>query len=252
MTSKNFKMYVPLDRESLINPSKEHGNFVRGYATTKDVDRQDQVVLPSELDISAFLERGFINFEHQKGYEFKIGVPTANTYIDPQKGLYVEAKLFMDNPYAQKMWQLATNVAKSGASRPLGFSIEGKCDYIDPDDQRTLRGMHVEEVALTTDPANPNATWEAFIKSFDTGYSVDPLEQTGAASLRRESLAREIKNLSFTLKGLTVEDWTYIAKSLDSEERWDRDTAILFVQLEKGCSREEAIKIIDNAFNVKK
>ena len=34
-----------------------------------------------------------------------------------EKGLFVEAKLFRDNPYAQEIWDLAKNIKKEGIER---------------------------------------------------------------------------------------------------------------------------------------
>lgn len=247
MQENEFNVFVPLDTQDLAKSinGDEHGNYVRGWASTPDLDRHGDIVLPSEMNISEFLTRGYINYEHKPGEQFKIGVPTAKSYIDPQRGLYVEAKLFMDNPYAQRMWELAKNISKSGVNRPLGFSIEGKFHGRDAENPSILRGVEIKEVALTTNPANTHATWEAFVKSFETGYDIDPSTQEGAGAIRKQSLARQLRTLSFTLKDFKAKDWKDVAKTLDEEERFDEDLAVLFTQLQRGMSREDAIKFVN-------
>lgn len=247
MQENEFSVFVPLDTQDLAKSINggEHGNYVRGWASTPDLDRHGDIVLPSEMNINEFLSRGYINYEHKPGEQFKIGVPTTKSYIDPQRGLYVEAKLFMDNPYAQRMWELAKNISKNGVSRPLGFSIEGRFHGRDADNPAILRGVEIKEVALTTNPANTNATWEAFVKSFETGYEIDSVSQDGVASLRKQSLARQLRTLSFAIKDFKAKDWADVAKTLDEEDRFDDDLAVLFTQLHRGLSREEASKFVN-------
>lgn len=212
------------------------------------------MVDPEGIIIDHFLSRGYINYEHQQGEQFKIGVPTKNSYVDRNIGLYVEAKLYKKNPYAKGMWDLANNIAKSGIDRSLGFSVEGEVHERDKADPRIIRKALITNVALTTSPANPNTSWETFMKSFLTGYSIDSVDQEGAASLRIESLARSLHNLSYAYKDFSnTEDfakvWKGIGEYLDSIERYTPETAVMFLQLFKGYSRMEAIEKIDKYMN---
>lgn len=252
-------LFVPIDLNESIKKSNENPTekswYVRGYATTPDLDLQDDIINPDGIDISHFLEHGYINYEHQQGDEFKIGAPTKNTYVD-NVGLFVEAKLYKNNPYARSVWNLANNIAKSGIDRKLGFSIEGYARKRNSMDPRIIEETYITNVAVTTSPANPNATWEAFMKSFLTGHGITPDTQVDAAALRAESFARSLHNLSFAYKSLDNPQeferiWKEVGSYLDSLDRYTPESAVMFLQLFKGYSRNEAIAKIDKLMNHK-
>lgn len=215
------------------------------------------MVDPEGVDISHLVEHGYINYEHYQGDEFRIGAPTKNTYVDKNIGLYVEAKLYKENPYAKSIWNLANNIAKSGIDRKLGFSIEGFARERDKEDPRVIRKTYITNVAITTSPANPNAVWEAFMKSFLTGNGITPDTQTDAAALRSESFARSLYNLSYAYKHIDKpkefeQVWKEVGAYLDSMERNTPESAVMFLQLSKGYSRQEAVAKIDRLINQNK
>lgn len=253
MTGK-IGVFVPIDINQSINKSNENSTekswYLNGYATTPDLDLQDDIVDPAGIDISHFIQHGYINYEHQQGDEYKIGAPTDGTYIDPGVGLYVEAKLYKGNPHAQSIWNLANNIAKSGIERKLGFSIEGYAKQRDKDDPRIIKSTYITNVAVTTNPANPNATWDAFMKSFLAGYGTTPDTQTDGGAIRAESFARSLYNLSWAYKKLSdpkefEKVWKEVGSYLDSIDRYTPESAVIFLQLSKGYSRNEAVAMID-------
>lgn len=259
VTSGKVDLFVPINIEDSIKKSNESPTskswYVRGYATTPDLDLQDDIIDPNGIDISHFIEHGYINYEHYQGDEFKIGAPTSATHVD-NIGLYVEAKLYKGNPYAKSIWNLANNIAKSGINRKLGFSIEGFARKRDKDDPRIIKSTYITNVAITTNPANPNATWEAFMKSFLTGHGITPETQTDGASLRAESFARSLYNLSYSYKSLhdPVEFekvWKEVGNYLDAMEKFSPESAVVFLQLYKGYSRSEAIAKIDKIMQMR-
>lgn len=214
------------------------------------MDLQDDIIDPSGLDISHFLEHGYINYEHHQGNEYIIGAPTKESYIDPNVGLYVEAKLYKNNPYAKTMWDLANNIAKSGIGRKLGFSIEGFAKERDKKDPRIIKSTYITNVAVTTNPANPEATWDAFMKSYIAGYGISPDTQIDAGALRAESFARSLHNLSYAYKAIKDPKefsrvWKDVGSYLDSMERSNPESMVMFLQLSKGYSRAEAVAKID-------
>ncbi len=261
-TSK-VNVFAPIDIEDSIRKSEENTDskswYVRGYATTPDLDLQEDIILPEGIEISHLLERGYINYEHQQADEYKIGVPTQECYVDKDVGLYVEAKLYKNNPHAKSIWNLAKNISKSGIERRLGFSIEGFAKKRNSDDPRIIEKTYITNIALTTSPANPNATWETFMKSqvlktFVTGHGIAPETQSGAAALRAESFARDLYNLSYTYKSLGDNEdfekiWTEVGNYLDAMGRYTPESAVMFLQLFKGLSRPDAIAKIDNMMN---
>ncbi len=252
-------MFAPIDIEKSIARSNEEPEgkswYLEGYATTPDLDLQDDIVKPEGIDISHFLTHGYINYEHNQGNDYKIGAPTKNTHVD-NIGLYVEAKLYKNNPYAKTMWELAKNIAKSGIDRKLGFSIEGFAQKRNSEDPRIIEKTFITNVALTTSPANPNATWEAFMKSFLTGHGITPETQVNAGALRSESFARSLYNLSFAYKAIGdplefEKVWKEVGSYLDTMDRYTPESAVMFLQLFKGMSREDAVEAIDQMMNNK-
>ncbi|AMB18637.1 head maturation protease [Bacillus phage Eldridge] len=162
----------------------------------------------------------------------------------------MEAKLYKGNPYAKSIWDLANNIAKSGISRKLGFSIEGYAKARDKSDPRIIKSTYITNVAVTTNPANPNATWDAFMKSYLTGFGISPETQTDAAALRTESFARSLHNLSYAYELIDQPKelkkmWDEVGTYLDSMGRYSPKAAVMFLQLSKGYSRAEAVAKID-------
>lgn len=248
-----FGVVVPVDIDSSMQKSAENPQekswYVRGYATTPDLDLQQDILLPTGIDISHFTEHGYINYEHEQGDDFKIGAPTKNSLVD-DVGLFVEAKLYKNNPHAKSIWNLAKNIAESGIDRKLGFSIEGYAQQRNAKDPRVIEKAFITNVALTTQPANPNATWDAFMKSFLTGHGVTPETQTGAAALRAESFGRSLHNLSFAYKDIQDPDefesvFREVGEYLDSMDRYSPESAVLFLQIAKGLSRKDAMTQVD-------
>lgn len=266
MADMKFSFFMPIDTENSFKKSEasakgiEEGDwYVSGYASTPDLDLQNDIVRPDAIDIDYFVKNGYLNYEHEGEPEYKIGVPTENCYIDSHKGLYVEGILFKDNKYAQEMWSLANSLEKANVNRNLGFSIEGVIRKRNDMDNRIIEDVVVYNVAITTNPANPNATWEAFVKSLSaelstektlsTGYETDPSKQEGGAVLRPEELAQTISTLAGTIKALEPEElnqlWKSVGAHLDKTNQSSTDNAILMLQLSKGISRTDAKAFVD-------
>ncbi|AMO26028.1 prohead protease [Bacillus phage Thurquoise] len=240
-------LFVPIDLDESISKSNEDPTSkswcLKGYATTPDLDLQDDIIDPKGIDISHFITHGYLNYEHFQGEEYKVGVPTEGTHVD-DVGLFVEGKLYKDNPYAKSIWNLANSIQKSGIDRKIGFSIEGYAKARDKADPRIIKSTYITNVAVTTNPANPHATWDAFMKSFMVGYAITPEESTGVAAISPDSLARSLYNLSWSLKKEDESEfknvWGEVGNYLDAMERYTPETAILFLQISKGYSRAEA------------
>lgn len=227
MKNENFNIFIPISKS--IKSDGEHGRFVKGWASVPKEDRDGDIILPRELDISLLMRKGYINYEHKKGGKYKLGVPTDKSYVDPERGFFLEAKLFDNNPYADKMWDLAERINSGEVvednDHMLGFSVEAHFSHRDYDDPRILRNVMITNVALTTHPSNTSASWTSFEKSFTTGDSIVQDGDTGGQVLRVQSFARDIRELSYRLKDFTVSDWESIAKSLDEEGRFDPTVA---------------------------
>lgn len=251
MTDKqvNMKIFMPIDIESSVKKSAEEtseGNwYVRGYASTPDLDYQGEIVKPMGIDIhSYFLKSGYINYDHQKSPDDIIGEPTANCYVD-SNGLFVEAMLYKNSPKARSIWTLANTLKESNSSRRIGFSIEGKITKRDMSQKNIIDEVMITNVAITTHPANPNATWEALVKSFTTGHDVNPETVSNGSALRNENISNAIVNLAENLDLGDREQWYKIEEIVKSKSD-NMNTNILLLQLANGLSREQAMDYLDS------
>lgn len=248
-----MNIFIPIDIAGSIKKSQEEGNgedwYIRGFASTPDLDLQGDIVQPSGIDINYFKSSGWINYEHQQDAGSTIGVPTDNCYIDFQKGLFVEAKLFKDHPLAQEMWNLANNIEKSGAERKLGFSIEGGIRKRNDRDNRIIEDLEIRNIAVTKNPANPKATWEKFMKSWTTGTEINPEKQVNGEALRVEQLAQAITNLTWAYKIGNPEEldktWAGVSKYMEASDRNTAECGIIMLQLSRGISRLDAEKFVN-------
>lgn len=248
-----MKIYLPLNLESDVvkndDGEEEEKWYVRGYASTPDLDLQGEIVQPQGIDINYFVKSGWVNYEHKQEAEYMVGVPTENSYIDMNRGLFVEAVLFKDNKHAQAMWELANNIKKEGIDRNLGFSIEGFVNKRNEQHSHVIEDIVIRNVAITTNPANPHATWESFVaKTWETGTDVNPETMEDGSALRVESLAEAITVLTSQMKYLAeVEDgWSEVAEHLDKSGENNLENGILLLQLSKGVSYQEAVKYMEN------
>lgn len=256
--SEQVKMniYVPLNLETdtVKNESGEEEEkwYVRGYASTPDLDLQGEIVQPQGIDIDYFVKSGWLNYEHKPGAEYTIGAPTDNCYIDINKGLFVEGVLFKDNKHAQSMWKLANSLEREGVARNLGFSIEGYVNRRNETNKNVIEDIVIRNVAITTNPANPEATWDRFVaKTWEAGTETDPGKKEDASALTREHLAHAITVITSSVDKDGVTPWKDVAEYLDKSGKGSRDNAIVLLQLSTGISKEEAVKFLDTKYTDK-
>lgn len=244
----SFKFFVTADID-LKKSESEGKHVIRGYASTPDPDRQGDTILQDGLDIKEFVKSGFLNYDHDNRYI--LGYPTENTKID-SKGFFVEG-ILLNNPLAEQMWNLAVDLQKSKAPRRIGFSVEGR--ILQKSGSRIEKAT-IYNVAITTNPVNAKATWDAVVKSFtsdqskedmskalEAGYGTSPASQSNGSSMRVEDLERAIHNLSYNLDNDAF--WVDVKSQLaSSEQPFTKSDAVVYLQLAKGLSREEAKRII--------
>lgn len=244
MEEMKFNAFVPMDLSKSVSTKEDTEQFskVSGWASTPVLDLQSDIINPKGIDISYFKEHGYVNYEHNQ--DEVVGFPTDNCYVDVEKGLYIEANLFKDNENVIKMLDLAEKLEKSGSGRKLGFSIEGAVKKRNVNDNRVIDEVTITGVALVKNPANPEATWESFVKSFLTGHGTTPETQTDAGALRRESLASSITNLTYVTKIKDLkkfnDTWNNIVEDLNKSNQMGYEESIITLQLAKGLSRKDA------------
>lgn len=185
--------WMPLEK-SLASDGRR---VLQGIASTEDWDEQQEQVLQAGLDFQPLLSHGFINWDHQRGPRFIIGVPEEAKITE--RGLFVRGWLFSGHPEADAAWQLMETLEKAGNPRRLGWSIEGSVT------QRRgpiIVKAVVRHLALTHQPVNPH-TFAELVKSFCQGQAMSTVQ---AKPLLREHLAGAGYSLVDTLWGSCSHD----------------------------------------------
>jgi hypothetical protein len=240
-----FKFLIDADID-LEKSSTEGKRLIQGYASTPEVDRQGESLVQKGLDISDFVNHGFLNYDHDSSKI--LGYPTSGTHIDA-KGLWVEGELMKGVPLADEIWNVAVALKKSNAPRRLGFSVEGK---VMARKGSQITKAKIYNCAITPNPVNVNATWEAIVKSFagkldkalEAGYGTSPDTQANGGAFREEELERAIKVLSYNLTN--PEFWVQVNSHLkaNGDTYPTKGAAVVYLQLSKGLSRTDALNII--------
>lgn len=245
-TQDDFSFYLPVDIVKSGNSKKEMR--IAGFASTPDEDRQGDNIIQTGLDISDFVNYGWLNYDHDNskilGYPDK-----AKTKLSKQ-GFYIEGIFLDSNPLAVDLYNLSVSLQNSNAPRRLGFSVEGK--ILQRDAYQRISKAKVFNVAVTPNPVNPKATWSALVKSFtsstpldkacEAGYTSAIGEVTSGASLKPESLDRAFRTLAKALGGdeEASKSLNFLKEQLCLQKSVDTDDITLYFQLFKGMSRTAA------------
>ena len=247
-----FRFFVPLTADIKKSGNSDGKLPIKGYASTSDRDRHDDTVIQKGLDISDFLDHGWFNYDHNN--EQILGYPDKTATRVDDKGFYVEGYLLEDVPLAKKMWDLSVSLQKVGAPRQLGFSIEGRT--LKEDENGMIEKAKVYNVAITPNPVNTNATWDALVKSFSVkpslkkaasaGYETQLGELNSGASLKKESLEQAFKILANELGGNedAAKALDILLESLGGMQSINKSELILFFQLTKGITRKQACSLV--------
>ena len=249
-----FNFFMPFDIVKSKNPETEESEWrIAGYASTSKPDRENDIVLQKGLDISDFLNYGFLNYDHQS--DKIVGYPDKQKTKLTNAGFWVEGVL-LKTPLAKSIWETAVALKKSRADRKLGFSVEGKT--LARDALGRITKAKVYHVAVTGSPVNTSCTFDALCKSFSTelldksmeaGYSSIVGEPNNGSCLKTEDLESAFRVLAKALGG--NEDASlalgrvreFLNKSMNSEE------LALYFQLSKGLSREQSMNLVQKLQN---
>lgn len=251
---ESISFFVPADIDLVKSENSSDGEekrIIRGYASTNFKDRQDEEIVQKGLDISDFIKYGWFNYDHDSTKI--LGYPLAeNTRITPD-GFYVEGELLKGVSLADQVWEVATALKRTNSPRKLGFSVEG--NVLQRGSDGRITSAKIYNVAITPNPVNPTATWDAVVKSFSgdatvskavAGYETPIGEENSGSSLKAESLDSAFKTLACVLgndenaqKKLRELRESLISKAFNDNE------ATLYLQLCKGLSRDEALQLVN-------
>jgi len=238
-----------------VSATKEKQWYIKGIASTSAKDLDGENIQVEGLDISYFKRYGFINFDHKQSPRDIVGEPVSDECYLDNDGLHVTALLYKDKPIVQEMWDLSKAMDGSGSNRKLGFSIEGYITDRDPNNSNVITGIKVKNVAITTHPANPEATWEAFEKSlnkdYTQGYAMDRENLEGnEGTLSVSNIASSLATLTSCLRR---DDGQQLLKSAEqkllNQGILDLDAKCLLLQVGAGISLEEAKNYYDKESN---
>lgn len=247
MMENDFKVFVEAEPD-LEKSNETSKRIIRGYASTPTADRQGESLVQKGLDIVDFVKSGWLNYDHDNAVI--LGYPTENTNVD-DNGLWVEGELLEGVEAADNMWNLALSLQKSKAPRRLGFSVEGK---VLERDGNTVVKAKIYNCALTPNPVNSEATWEAVVKSFDpasditvtkaleAGHATSPDMQQDGGAFRKESLDQGLKVLAHNLDNTSY--WQEMRTSMANGGDVSNNDLIVYLQLAKGLSRKDSTEII--------
>ncbi|WAB25177.1 procapsid protease [Lysinibacillus phage vB_LfM_LysYB1] len=247
--TESFQFYVAADVD--VKKSEQEGKrLIQGYASTPAEDRQGESLIQKGLDITNFVQHGWFNYDHNN--DIILGYPTENTHID-DKGLWVEGELLKGIPMADQIWDVALALKKSNAPRKLGFSVEGK---VTERKGSTIVKAKIYNCAITPNPVNTEATWDAVVKSFrpeddtvvskalEAGYATTPETQVDGGALRKESLEGSLKVLAENLDNHNY--WEQVKRNLANGDTATKADMVVYLQLSKGLSRQQALDVINN------
>lgn len=191
-----FNLFIPASFE--IEKGGQEGEIksmrIKGIASTPDKDAQEEILEPGGFILDRLLTQGFINYNHQAKNDpsFIIGEPEVAKII-PNKGLYLEGKLYNNSSLARSVYELGKVLEEENSDRRLGFSIEGKALERDPSNPKRITKALITGVAVTPTPVNANTIVEickgnyedAFVEEYKYGenggdeYIIDVTRKNG-------------------------------------------------------------------------
>lgn len=157
----SWQEFEPLEKAS------DGRMLIRGIMSSEAVDADGDVILQDGLDLDFFLAQGAITEEHPVGNTNYVGEPVQKslTTIKGVKATQIDALLYSHIPRAVELWDQSVGMKKSGASRSLGFSLEGKVKKA-----RRANGAHgarrivekswAHSSAISPVPKNPLTYWQ--------------------------------------------------------------------------------------------
>lgn len=155
-------LWVPFE----IAKGHEEGGprIIEGIISSETIDADGEIVLQNGLDFSYFLERGWLNDNHDQGAGAGIGFPLSIDSVTLPNGrsaTRMRAEMF-DTPEATKIWNL---VKAAKGKRKMGFSIEGSIKRRLGAGGKTVANAQVRDCSITRHPKNPDATLSALVKA---------------------------------------------------------------------------------------
>lgn len=146
--------YKSEDEEKAAHKKPKTRGFLKGYASTKDLDEVRDIVHPAAFVDSLADFKEFPNFFWMHDPSEPIGI-IEEASID-ERGLLVKAAVFLDTIRGADAWKFIEGGAVKAFS--IGYRVEE--EKYDPDlDAFHLTKLALREVSAVTSPANRNAVF---------------------------------------------------------------------------------------------
>ena len=150
---REFYCHARVEVKGESPEGSSEGRYIEGYASTKDLDRDADVITPDAFakTITTFLKNPIVFFNHM----WDEGIGTVERMSIDDKGLFVRIKIAEGTPLADKVWALI----KQGVYRALSFGFrvlsyeDHREDRSTPYD-RLITDLDLFEVSVVTVPAN--------------------------------------------------------------------------------------------------
>lgn len=198
--------------------AKDGKRWIQGIASTDAIDLQQEKVIQSGIITDYVVKHGHINNDHQKGPENKVGEITEARVT--KNGLFIKGFLYKGHEKADAWWELLQAKERSGSTRPIGFSVEGK---VIARQGKTILKCWIQDIAITASPVNTQ-TWAEIVKSFCAQYTTD-----------------EEKSLNANDNGMLI------SESLEEKKFLSKSQTIQSL-IEKGYSKTTAKIVADSLF----
>lgn len=163
-----IKAYLPAQVTVKSRSGVKKGDdkmIICGVAATLDRDADGEILDPNGMELSYFLTKGHINWNHlgQFDPEAIIGYPMSAEVMDDK--LVIEGELYKNSEIAKKAFALMKGMEEQDAPRGLGFSIEAHVLKREDNDKKYISKSMLMDLALTPCPKNLG-TSAMVVKSF--------------------------------------------------------------------------------------
>lgn len=200
---KSFSFFIPATLEKGKDANGNETMRIKGIASDLVEDTDGQTLDPSGFDLTPFLTKGFLNWDHmaKKSASAIIGEPDLAKIVNNGKQLYIEGFLYPDSDEAKATYKLAQVLEKNSKTRRLGFSIEGQVLEKDAINPNWIKRARITSVAITPMPKNPNTLMQIM-----KGETSSPLMSNEYDNEVQEVLDKAVSAEGLSNEGVLPED----------------------------------------------